>query len=94
MPRPPTLSAQFVQYTQPIWEPLLALAGEALAPRFMWMHELCLEDGRALHAYKHVHTRRYLHLTTEVEALAVTATGRFRPVEATRALEHVLSDDP
>lgn len=29
---------------------------------FMWMHEIELEDGTRLHAYKHYETRRYLHL--------------------------------
>jgi len=50
-----------VNYEAPMWEPLIALAPEELGD-FMWMHEVELEDGTRLHAYKHCETRRYLHL--------------------------------
>jgi len=50
-----------VNYERPVWEPLMALAPEHVGD-FMWMHEVELEDGTRLHAYKHVETRRYLHL--------------------------------
>jgi hypothetical protein len=50
-----------VNYDAPSWEPLIALAPEHVED-FMWMHEVELEDGNRLHAYKHWETRRYLHL--------------------------------
>lgn len=50
-----------VNYKQPIWEPLITLAPEVVHD-FMWMHEVELEDGTRLHAYKHWETRQYLHL--------------------------------
>jgi hypothetical protein len=50
-----------VNYESPVWEPLLMLAPDQ-AGDFMWMHEVELEDGVRLHAYKHYETRRYLHL--------------------------------
>jgi hypothetical protein len=50
-----------VNHEAPIWEPLIALAPDGLGD-FMWMHEVELEDGTRLHAYKHYETRRYLHL--------------------------------
>ena len=45
----------------PVWEPLFELAPEHIG-EFMWMHEVELEDGARIHAYKHHETRRYLHL--------------------------------
>ncbi|MGN6201664.1 MAG: hypothetical protein ACTHNY_04595 [Solirubrobacterales bacterium] len=52
---------QVLQFDHPVWEPLENLAFEH-AGEFMWMHEVELEDGTRLHAYKHWETRRYLHL--------------------------------
>jgi hypothetical protein len=52
---------QVLQFDHPIWEPLIELAPEHVH-EFMWMHEVELEDGTRLHAYKHWETRRYLHL--------------------------------
>jgi uncharacterized protein DUF4160 len=31
----------------------------------MWMHAVTLKDGTRIHAYKHWHTRRYLHLSDD-----------------------------
>lgn len=50
-----------INYRTPVWEPLIELAPEHLGD-FMWMHEIELDDGARLHAYKHRETRRYLHL--------------------------------
>jgi hypothetical protein len=50
-----------VNYESPVWEPLVTLAPDHVGD-FMWMHEVELEDGVRLHAYKHYETRRYLHL--------------------------------
>lgn len=50
-----------VNYKAPVWEPLVELAPEHVGD-FMWMHEVELEDGTRLHAYKHYETRQYLHL--------------------------------
>jgi hypothetical protein len=50
-----------VNYETPVWEPLFELTSEHIG-EFMWMHEVELEDGTRLHAYKHYETRRYLHL--------------------------------
>lgn len=50
-----------VNWDRPVWEPLITLVPEHVGD-FMWMHEVELEDGTRLHAYKHWETRRYLHL--------------------------------
>lgn len=52
---------QVLQFERPVWEPLIELVAERV-DEFMWMHEVELEDGTRLHAYKHRETRRYLHL--------------------------------
>lgn len=51
----------------PIWAPLIALASDHVID-FMWTHEVELEDGTHLHAYKHRETQRYLHLDHEGHA--------------------------
>ncbi|MGV1046910.1 MAG: hypothetical protein ACOYD4_00085 [Solirubrobacterales bacterium] len=48
-------------YERPEWGPLIELAPDHVGD-FMWMFEVELENGVALHAYKHWETRRYLHL--------------------------------
>ena len=49
----------------PDWQPLLDLVGEETTGWFMWMFDAELADGRILNAYKHVDTRRYLHIAPE-----------------------------
>lgn len=67
-----------VQFEHPEWRPLTALLGEHLAEHFMWMHEIRLADGTAVHAYKHVHTRRYLHLAFDGRAFAYLGDAYLR----------------
>ena len=38
-------SGRVVQYTDPVWEPLLRAVGPRLTETFMWMHEEELGDG-------------------------------------------------
>jgi hypothetical protein len=52
---------QVVNYECPVWKPLFELAPRHV-DQFMWVHELELEDGARLHAYRHRETRRYLYL--------------------------------
>jgi hypothetical protein len=69
------------QCDQPNWEPLLGLLGEELVGDFMWMTQIDLVDGRAAHAYKHILTRRYLHIGEDGRTLAFVGSGRYRPVD-------------
>lgn len=85
------------QYDKPEWEPLLELAAEHIDD-FMWMFEVELESGLRLHAYKHVETRRYLHLDKEgrafvyirSEEIAPDAPGSYREVDPKRLLDLAL----
>lgn len=81
-----------LQYDTPVWEPLLAVAGEPLVHQFMWMHEVELRDGLRLHAYKHIATRDYLHLCGSTgAAYRYLSPNNYVPVELAELLEEVLA---
>jgi hypothetical protein len=74
------------QYMAPVWEPLVAAVGQRLAETFMWMHEEELDDGSVLHAYKHIHTRRYRYLTADGRAFDDAPCGGFVPMRLDHAI--------
>lgn len=55
----------FVQAEHPNWEPALALLGPDLTPWFQWMEEVRLDDGTAVHVYRHTYTRRAIHISAD-----------------------------
>lgn len=83
-------SARLTQYTEPVWEPLIAAVGQRLAETFMWMEEEELADGSVLHVYKHIHTRRYLYLTASGRAFEYAACGGRVPIRLDHAIEQAL----
>jgi hypothetical protein len=76
----------------PVWRPLLDLVGERLVEWFMWMHEIELADGSAVHAYKHVATRRYLHLSEDGRAFAYRGKWRYAEIATCDALDEAFAD--
>jgi hypothetical protein len=76
-----SIVGQLGQCDRPDWEPLLALLGEGLAGEFMWMSQIDLADGTAVHAYKHARTRLYLHVGVDGRTMVFTLSGRYRPVD-------------
>jgi hypothetical protein len=58
MARKKGIEGELLQYETPNWLPLALIAGIDLVEDFMWMHEVQLADGRHVHAYKHIDTRR------------------------------------
>lgn len=78
------------QYETPNWAPLEAAVGERLAGGFMWMDDGRLSDGAPLHAYKHIHTRRYLYLTDDLRAFELLPCGRYGPLRLDFAIERAL----
>lgn len=76
-----SIAGEMGQGDRPNWEPLEALAGEDLAGEFMWMFQVDLADGTAVHAYKHIFTRRYLHLGEDGRTFAFTYSGRYRTID-------------
>lgn len=78
----------------PDWSPLLNLVGERVTGDFMWMFEVTLANGAKLQAYKHVDTRRYVHLAPDGEAFAYEQPDRYRNVAAAGVLAAVFRPLP
>lgn len=86
------------QYDKPEWGPLLELAPDHIDD-FMWMSEIELESGLRLHIYKHIETRKTLHLDKEGRAFVFLWSekirdedepGSYREVDPRRMLKEVL----
>jgi len=92
MPRNRTLPGRLTQFERPNWDPLIELVGLDLVGSFMWMNELALGDGTTVHAYKHVATRRYLHVGEDGRTFRYEGTSRYRELEPSDALEAVFWD--
>lgn len=59
------------QCDTPNWDSLQQLLGsDDLCDHFMWMHDVELEDGTVVDAYKHRWTRRYVHLAADGRAFS------------------------
>jgi hypothetical protein len=79
MGRVKTIRGVMTQGDTPDWAPLEQTVGYDVVGDFMWMFEVQLEDGRKLQAYKHIDTRRYVHLDAAGDALVYLERGRYRP---------------
>lgn len=79
------------QAQRPEWQPLLDAVGDDVAGDFMWMFAVELADGRMLQAYKHVETRRYVHLDGRGRAFAYASPDRYRAVPVATALAAALA---
>ena len=86
-----TIRGRLAQYEEPTWEPLLNLLGAERAGDFMWMHEIALATGERVHAYKHIDTRRYIHLSDAGKTYTYTDRERYTPIPAFEAAELALS---
>ena len=53
----------------------------------MWMFDLELADGVRAHAYKHVATRRYLHLAEDGRAFVCEGDRRYREIQPRHAIQ-------
>lgn len=76
-----TIAGEMGQGDRPNWEPLEVMVGEQLAGEFMWMFQVDLADGTAVHAYKHIFTRRYLHLGEDGRTFVFTRSERYRMID-------------
>lgn len=94
MHREPSIRGEMVQRSTPEWRPLEEAVGYDLAGAFMWMFEVRLAGGRPLHAYKHIDTRRYVHLDLACNAFAYLGEERYGRVALADALEAALSAGP
>lgn len=89
-----TWTGEIAQYESPNWAPLRDLVGEEIVGDFMWMFEVALSDGSRLQAYKHIDTRRYIHLDSDAEAFAYVEPDRYRRVAAADVLTEVFAALP
>jgi hypothetical protein len=87
-----TRKGTITQDEQPDWEPLRGIAGDELLAYFMWMYQVTFRDGTALHVYKHIHTRRYLHLTRDGRAFVYVGDERYRPADPAHLFMAIYSD--
>lgn len=85
MANTPAVDGQLLQCEQPQWAPLKSVVGLRLTGWFMWMGEIELADRTRIHAYKHVTTRRYLHLDSSGRAFAFRE-GRYRGIALATAV--------
>jgi hypothetical protein len=77
VPRRRGIKGEVTQGERPEWEPLVNAVGERVARDFMWMFEVELSDGTSLQAYKHVDTRRYVHLAADGQAYFYESPDRY-----------------
>jgi hypothetical protein len=89
MPRRRGIKGEVTQWDRPNWEPLVDAVGERVTGDFMWMHEVELSDGPSLQAYKHIDTRRYVHLAADGQAYSHEPSGRYVPIPAWKAFHAV-----
>jgi hypothetical protein len=76
---------------QTTWAPLVRVVGENMARDFMWMFEVALECGVSVQAYKHIETRRYLHLNSDGVAYHYEPPDRYRIVPIGQAVAVTLA---
>ncbi|MEV4423039.1 hypothetical protein AB0L40_24120 [Patulibacter sp. NPDC049589] len=81
---------ELTNYEAPNWEPLEAAVGPELLVWFMWMEEVRLRDGTAVHGYKHRATRRYLQLDEVLRAYWYD-DGLYRRLPLWRAIDGVFA---
>jgi hypothetical protein len=82
------------QGDRPEWGPLLDAVGDRVTGDFMWMFEVELTNGTPLQAYKHIDTRRYVHLAPDGEAFAFESPDRYRSVPAADVFAEVFARLP
>jgi len=82
---------------EPNWDRLRAAGGEWLLGKFMAMNEVELENGVNLCCYKHIDSRRSLHLDPELNAYLYFfddrkpgESGRYKPVPLDEAFALVV----
>ncbi len=86
MARSPLIRGIATHRDAPHWAPLESAVGRDLLEWFMWMFEVALQDGVPLHAYKHVTTRCYLHLTDDGRAFEYRGRERYAEVRLAGAI--------
>jgi hypothetical protein len=84
------MKGEMVDDDTPVWAPLEEAVGDDLVGWFMWMYWCWLEDGTAVHAYKHRSTRNYL-LLDPTGGVYWWGDGRYHRMPLSRAIDRVFS---
>lgn len=80
------------QYDNPEWTSLEQLLGsDDLCAQFMWMHDVLLDDGTVLNAYKHRWTRCYFHLTENARTFYYVKGHLYSEVDPYTAIKAVFA---
>lgn len=80
------------QYDSPDWTSLERLLGsDELCAHFMWMHDVVLDDGTVLNAYKHRWTRCYFHLAEDARTYCYVTDDLYREVDPCAAIKAVFA---
>ncbi|MFL5845893.1 MAG: hypothetical protein ACJ762_14490 [Solirubrobacteraceae bacterium] len=66
--KPKKMRGDVVAGDEPNWDPLERAVAQWLPGQFMATHQIRLTNGRRLYAYKHIETRRYLHIDADLNA--------------------------
>jgi hypothetical protein len=83
------ITAKSTRCETPDWGPLENLALEHCCD-FMWMFTVEGEHGRRIQVYKHIWTRRYIHLDGTGAAFVFRDDGRYQQVDALWLIDMVL----
>src|SRR5687768_9686952 len=92
-----TTSREYLHPDPPDWEPLEREVVRWLCGQFMAMGEVVLKNGAHVHCYKHIDTRRSLHITADGEAYLYSfdpnkpgRSGRYERVSVEEAFSRVV----
>lgn len=79
-------TGQITKELRPSWEPLVTLVGREVVGCFTWKHVVRLDDGTAVHVYRHAATEAFLLLGDDNRAFACK-DGDYEEVTPSAALE-------
>ena len=91
MPDYRTLRGRMSRLERPDWDPVIDFVGLELVRWFMWMGQIELVDDTRVHAYKHVTTRRYLHIGEDQRLFAYRSPNAYLEIESAHALEEAFA---
>jgi len=87
MSRNLSLRGRMSRIDRPNWDPLIDLVGLELVRWFMWMGQIELVDDTLVHAYKHVATRRYLHVGEDGRVFTYRSPDHYLEIGRAEAIE-------
>lgn len=86
------VSGQMRNHDTPDWTALERLLGsDELCAHFMWMHDVLLDNGTVLNAYKHRWTRCYFHLTEDARTYYYVRGDLYGEVDSYTAIKAVFA---